>query len=148
MAKLMIGKSAEVAAWAAGQIPWLSGPEGFGPCEAWGIMNDETMTGAIIFTNHQKDIGDICFDVIAPNGNWGADDIWATISDYVFNVLKCERLTMVLPKAAKVNRALAERVGFVMEGTRRKAYPGGVNAIMYGMLREDCRWLTADKAAA
>lgn len=145
---MLIGQSQKIATWAATQIPWMSGPDGFGPCEAWGILSDEKLVGALVFSAHDRDVGDLFLHAVSLDGNWTGPEVWQAVSDYVFNMLGCERLSMILPKGAKKTRDAVERLGFVMEGVRRRAFHGGVNAIMYGMLREECRWLPQHRTRA
>lgn len=144
MAKFMLGKSVEVAAWAAKQLPWAQEPDSFGPCEAWGIIKDEQMVGAVIFNHHHPEIGDIEWNIVAPNTTWVGRDTLEVVFDYVFNQLKCVRMSVTLPKGAKKNREFLEKLGFIMEGTKRRGFPGGQNAILYGLLKEECKWLKAD----
>jgi len=139
-----------MAAWAAKQLPWAQAPDSFGPCQAWGIERDGKIFGALIFNHHHPEIGDIEWNVVVPDGTWMTRELLETIFDYVFNQLECVRMSLTLPKGAKKNRAVAEKLGFIMEGTKRKGFPGGSNAILYGLLKEDCKWLKPDprKAAA
>lgn len=32
-------------------------------------------------------------------------------------------------------------MGFTYEGNMRGAYPSGADALIYGMLRQECRWI-------
>lgn len=146
MTKFVFGKSEEMGAWAAAKLPWAQDAGVFGPYEAWGILKGDALVGVVVFNNYRAEIGDIELNIISPDGHWGSRTLFATIADYVFNQLKCERISVTLPEHAKRNRDAAEKAGFTVEGTRRRGFPGGSDAIMYGLLKEDCRWLEKEAA--
>lgn len=60
---------------------------------------------------------------------------------YPFVQLKCRRMTTITGETNTHARAIDERLGFTQEGIVRCAFPNDENAIVYGMLREECRWL-------
>ena len=153
MTKLFIPEDAErqqaLVRWAAAQIPWIATAEAFGPCTAWGVLKaDKKLVGAIVLNNYRPGIGDIELNVIAQQENWASRDIFRVVSDYVFNQLKCARMSLTIPRGAKRTRDHALRVGFKMEGVRRKGFYNGVDAIIYGMLKTECPFLSDRKEAA
>jgi RimJ/RimL family protein N-acetyltransferase len=62
---------------------------------------------------------------------------------YAFGQLRCERITARCKRTNKAMRDLMERLGFVHEGTQRRFWGAGRenDAMLYGMLKNDCRWL-------
>lgn len=61
---------------------------------------------------------------------------------YPFVEAGLRRLTARVSSFNRASQSLIERLGFVREGTRRAAYENGADEIIYGMLHEECRWLT------
>lgn len=156
LSKLFIPPDAErqhaLLRWAAAQVPWLATPESFGPCVGWGVLGSDDakapLVGAIVLNNYRPGIGDIELNVIAQKEGWANREIFRVVSDYVFNQLKCGRISLTLPRGAKKTRDHAVRVGFKMEGVRRKGFYNGADAIIYGMLRSECQFLNERKEAA
>lgn len=59
---------------------------------------------------------------------------------YVFLQLGCDRITGRIPANRPQAITLGERLGFRHEGTLRRAHQG-TDILIYGMLKEECRWL-------
>lgn len=62
---------------------------------------------------------------------------------YVFDQLRCTRLTAITTKKNRRTRAFLESLGFALEGCVRRAYDGKRDALIYGLLAEDCRYVGA-----
>lgn len=61
---------------------------------------------------------------------------------YPFGVANLRRVTARVNATNLASLSLIERLGFQREGVRRAVYDNGADEIIYGMLRENCRWLT------
>jgi len=61
--------------------------------------------------------------------------------NYVFKQLGLVRINARVAKKNKKARNFVERLGFKQEGCARAAYDGEQDAIIYGMLRSECRWI-------
>lgn len=62
----------------------------------------------------------------------------ADVGHYVFDVLKCERLTALTEQPKVVQ--LAERLGGQVEGMLRNHFGPGRNAFIVGFLRDEWKW--------
>lgn len=62
-------------------------------------------------------------------------------ADYVFNQLKCERASCHVSENNHKSIAFIERIGWKREGFRENWYEDGSGAFLYGMKKEDCKWL-------
>ena len=60
---------------------------------------------------------------------------------YPFNRLGATRVTTIVAKRNKKARKLQMRLGFVEEGNARQAMSDGGDAMIYGMLKDECRWI-------
>lgn len=67
--------------------------------------------------------------------------------EYAFDQMKVDRITMRLPERSAHNR-IVKRLGWKEEGRLRKFYGGFGSAIIYGMTREDCRFLHTAQTGA
>lgn len=56
------------------------------------------------------------------------------------------RLTCFVARKNSRARRFVERLGFRHEGTLKRGYDGVQAAIVYGMTKEDCRWINNKKA--
>lgn len=60
---------------------------------------------------------------------------------YWFVTLGALRLTCHVRKSNKRARHYVERLGWKIEGCKRKGFDGKRDCIIYGLLRENCAWL-------
>lgn len=60
-------------------------------------------------------------------------------ADLVFNQLGCRRLTALTELTGPMSRMM-NRLGFTYEGRLRCYYKDDRDAIVWGMLKEECRW--------
>lgn len=73
-------------------------------------------------------------------------DVWTrqTVEEvfaYLFDHLGVARITCLSSKKNKRSRKTIEGLGFRHEGTLKKGLDGNRDAIVYGMTREQCRWI-------
>lgn len=100
--------------------------------------------GVVIYHGFDKSVPDLKMDC-AGEGAWLSREALRVFFAYPFIELGCRRVTAIAAKKNKRSRKFLARVGFIQEGVCRKAAPGGKdNAIIYGMLREECRWIGLD----
>lgn len=59
---------------------------------------------------------------------------------FPFVTLNCLRVTGLVPSKNEKARSFDERLGFVLEGTKKFAFPDD-DELIYGMYRDQCRWL-------
>ena len=80
---------------------------------------------------------------IASDGSkaWCSRAFLRDIFYYPFHQLTCKRITAPMSVNNTVARAFVEKLGFVQEGVLRKAWPDGSDEVVYGLLKEDCKWL-------
>jgi hypothetical protein len=60
---------------------------------------------------------------------------------YPFGQLGCSRVTAMVARENQRSHDFVTGIGFVHEGCLREWYEDGQDAILYGMLRRECRWL-------
>jgi hypothetical protein len=139
------GKYTEmVGAYAMGKIPGLKLAPGM--YQAFMIVNDEKdFIGAVIFTNYRDTDGvptDIEISCAAETPAAWRPSVCNAVFQYVFEQLGCVRCTSVTVKGNRKARSFLERLGFQLEGNVRLGYDGQRDALIYGLLRSECRYLT------
>lgn len=102
------------------------------------IRDNQLIAGAVYHGFRQCDII-ISFSSVDPK--WCNKQNLYAIFAYPFEQLGCARLTAIVAKKNKRSRKLVEGLGFVREGCLKKGYNGRQDAIVYGMLAENCKWL-------
>ena len=85
---------------------------------------------------------EVTFASVTPR--WTLPQNLTPLFHYPFVQRGCSRITLVIGSnnlnAIKTN----VKIGFKVEGRARRAYDGINDAIILGMLREECRWINAD----
>lgn len=113
----------------------------FGPgSTAIGLEEDNELIAGVAFNMYTK--ASICMHVAAmPGKRWMTKDfLWRSFA-YPFIQLGCNRVTGLVREDNFVAQKFDEHLGFKREGLLRRACTDGQNMILYGMLREECRWL-------
>lgn len=73
--------------------------------------------------------------------HWANKELLLTAFAYPFLQLGVRRMTGFVRADNADARRLDEHLGFVQEGVLRRAGGDGCDIIVYGMLREECRWI-------
>jgi RimJ/RimL family protein N-acetyltransferase len=68
-------------------------------------------------------------------------NVCKAIFQYIFVQLGCVRCTSITTKSNKKARGFLEALGFVLEGNVRLGYDGRKDALIYGLLKGECRFL-------
>lgn len=65
---------------------------------------------------------------------------------YIFEQLGCVRCTSITTKRNKRTRAFLESLGFILEGNVRLGYDGRKDALIYGLLKSECQYVSEVEA--
>ncbi len=132
-----------VAKWVSEQMPIFE--FGSSPYTAIGLTNSAGMLLAgVVYQNYTK--GDIHMHVAAREGKrWLSKAFLGEGFRYPFEQLKCRRVTGLVPAKNLEAQRFDEHLGFTQEGRIRRILPDGDDLIIYGMLREECRWLNVGR---
>lgn len=140
MIRVLAGHDAAVARWVGERVHIAD----FGHCVAIGFVADpDQMLGGCVFNNYRHPNIEATIATASPR--WCTARILRAIFSYPFCQLGCTRLTAITEVMNQPARAFLYRLGFREEGTLRKAFPGGIDAVIYGMLAEECRWITVEE---
>lgn len=143
----LFGADRQVADWVAARIPaMVAARRRFAGAAAIGIVRRDRATGhavlagGVVFTGHTGTDVEVSGAVV-PGFRCSPATLRLVLA-YPFGQLGCERLSIATGRKNKAARAFAERLGFRIEGVRRRGLDGRQDAILYGLLREECRFLT------
>lgn len=100
------------------------------------------LVGGIVYTNYfstdieiwvagaRKADGSPCFNWVTPHN-------FRAAFRYPFYQLGCQRISALAKRKNKRSRELLKRMHFKEEGCKRKFFPDGQDAFVYGLLKEE-----------
>ena len=127
-----------ISQWISNQIPG----EGEFPLDApnLAIIKDGKIRGAVVYTMH---MGNGCMLSVASDGtrHWLNRDFLRAVFVYPFIQMNYMRVTGLVRVDNFDAQRFDEHLGFKREGLLRKGDDDGTDLILYGMLKEECRWI-------
>jgi RimJ/RimL family protein N-acetyltransferase len=133
--EFLIGFDDKIARWVGEQV----GIDDFGPCRALGIMRGPELVAGIVYNNFRE--ANIEATIASVTPRWCSRRVLHAVFWYPFVQLGMIRLTAITESTNESVRAFLCRLGFQEEGVMRRGFRSGADAAVYGMLREECRWL-------
>lgn len=105
------------------------------PYAAIGLERDRRLVGAAVF--NLFDPPDISVSVaVDPAGRPGVRRLLTACRRYVFDQLGCARVSAAIRADNTASLSNAQRLGFAVEGVKRRAAPDGGDVVMLGLLRK------------
>lgn len=136
--RLLFGCSELIAAWVRARIPFMD-PEGFGPCQAIGVVDREgKIIGGVVFHGWNSHYRTVEVSCAADSAKWLSRSTIRGILSYPFEQLGCGRVSSVTRPEDKRTRHVLEALGFTYEGTGRKVF-GDHDGVSYSLLRDEWR---------
>lgn len=112
----------------------------FGSAIGIGQYKDGKIIAGVVYNLYNGP--SICMHVAAePGSRWLTRDFLFRVFAYPFIQLGCNRVTGLVRTDNMEARRFDEHLGFKQEGVIRKGASNGMDMILYGMLKEECRWL-------
>lgn len=110
---------------------------------ALGVVRHGRLLGGAVFDQYTEFQGqaNIVMSAAFDSPAWCTRKTMRRLYGYPFIQIGCRRMTTITRADNVAARSADERMGFIQEGVIRKYFPGDVDAILYGMLREECRWI-------
>jgi RimJ/RimL family protein N-acetyltransferase len=140
---IIANQDKRVAEWVASKIDVFE--FGTTPYTAIGLANETgALLAGVIYQNYTRT--DIHMHVAAlPGRRWLCKSFLGEGFRYPFEQLGCRRVTGVVPARNLPAQRFDEHLGFIREGLVRSILPNGDDLIIYGMLREECRFLNVGR---
>jgi len=124
--------------WASFQL--FGHADGFDEkAKAIGVEKNGSIIASVVYTDYHPHM--IEMHIASIDKTWATRHTLRTFFSYPFIQLKLERVQAILAASNEGAISMAKRLGFTFEGNHPKAFRGGVDAVSYGMLKSDCRWL-------
>lgn len=119
--------------------PWVM------PYATVGLMKDGHLVAGVVYNFYTK--ANCQLHVGAVEGKrWMTREFLSAVFDLPFNHFGLRRVTAITRRRAKAVRTFVENLGFVFEA-RINHYFDDDDGMMFGMLRENCRFLELRRAA-
>jgi RimJ/RimL family protein N-acetyltransferase len=136
MKNLVYGQDARVRDWVAERVG-----EPFGEADiAIGVEEDGELIAGVVYNMYTK--AAISMHVAAtPGKRWTTKQFMYAFFAYPFLQLDCLRVTGLVRASNSEARKFDEHVGFTQEGVIRQAFEDGEDAVLYGMLKSECKWI-------
>lgn len=134
---LLVGHDEYVAQWVGKRV----GINYFGPCVTFGVVRDDVLICGVVYNNFRGT--DIEVTVVSATPRSCTRAVLRGVFWYPFNQLRVTRLTARTAVTNWRARTSLCRLGFQQEGVMRRGLHTGADAAIYGMLREECRWIEA-----
>lgn len=118
--------------------------DGFGRPDtfaALGIVRNGIITAGVVFNQHRPLLNIELTIASVGDKRWCNREVLWWIFAYPFLQLKCKRVTALVDSTNQPVQAFLCRVGFHQEGILRQGYPPNGDAVIFGMLKDECRWL-------
>jgi hypothetical protein len=108
---------------------------------ALGVVRGGALAAGIVFHNWRRT--DVEIVAAADSPAWAYPATLRTLFFYPFVTLGCVRVTAIVGRRNRRSRAFVAGLGFRLEGVIRRGLDGRQDAFVYGLLREECRFLLA-----
>ena len=132
----------EVTSNAKTVSPWIA--QQYGIADTWrnpdgfGFLYGDQLVGGCIFTDFTERSCNAFFAVTNPR--WCTRGYLRFLSEYPFIHRKVRRVTSISRNEKRATK-VAEQWGFKKEGCLREYFGNKEDAIIWGMLKEECRFL-------
>jgi hypothetical protein len=134
-----------LAEWALERLPAdeLEDINELGPYVAFGVIKDGKAVCVVLYNwfRIMREGNDCRVIIVADDPSWCLPGVLAELFRYPFEVAGCVRLTAIIRDGNTRSLKLCKGLGFRQEGVLRRGHNGKTNAIILGMLKEECKWL-------
>lgn len=135
-----------VATFVSNYVANVSPQEYFSHYRAIGIAKDDgdiknaKLVAGVVF-NEFRPPQDVRGHIAVADKGWANKEVLREIFAFPFEELGFHRITAVISKKNKKAQNIVRKMGFKYEGNLRQAMADGDDAIIYGILKEQCKWL-------
>ena len=139
---ILIGADELVAEMVRSRIPQMR-DKSFGQCTAIGVIRRGVLVGGWVY--HRYRGFDVMISAAFDGPGWALPGTIRSLFAYPFHQLGVKRISAWTGKKNRKARKALEDLGFVLEGVCKRGYDGLEDACLYGMCKEDCRWLKGER---
>jgi hypothetical protein len=109
----------------------------FGPAYTIANFQDGKINCVVVFHNQRQSGCEV--SIVSDHGL--SKGFIKVVFGYAFQLAKLRRLSALVEIENQESIDMVERLGFVREGTLRRAADNGNDLYVYGMLNEECKWV-------
>lgn len=113
--------------------------KGLDKASSLGVVRNNKLIAGIVYTDFTGH--NIHMSIASDDAGWLTRNVLKHAFGYPFNQLGVERITCTIARKNKRSRKLCKGVGFVEEGKVRRGYDGKQDMMIYGLLKQECRFL-------
>jgi len=136
---LLYGADKDVCEWVSQQL--FKDPYAFDEkAKAIGIIKDGKLIAGVVYTNYVPNVT-IEMSIATIDKRWCNRHNLEAFFKYPFIQLGLERVQTLCSAIDEGVIMFNQKLGFTQEGYHRKAFPLGGDAISWGMLKSECRWI-------
>ena len=107
---------------------------------AMAVIKDDRIIATVVYTDYQPGIS-IEMSIATVDKTWATRHNIKAFFSYPFIDLGVKRVTTLCSANERDIIMFNKRLGFKPEGYHRKAHHDGSDAVSFGMLKEECRWI-------
>jgi hypothetical protein len=135
---ILIGADDLVIELVRSRIPEMAGKQ-FAHPRALGVVRRGQLVGGVVY--HEFRGFDIQLSAAFDTADWCLPGTLRALWAHPFLTLGCVRATMIVGRKNRRARKLLMGMGMREEGLVRKGLDGVQDAVVYGMLRDECKWI-------
>lgn len=109
------------------------------PSTALGVVRRGVLLGGFIYYRYSG--FDVHLGAAFDRPGWALPDTLRALFNYPFNDMDCSRMTAITGRRNKKARKGLVDLGFTLEGVHPRGLDGREDAISYGMLKDNCKWI-------
>jgi RimJ/RimL family protein N-acetyltransferase len=134
--KIIVGWDIAVGEWVRQRVYHV---HTWGSFRAIGVIRGSELIAGVVYNNFRWPT--IEASIASTDASWCSRRNLAAIFAYPFRQLECTRLGATAEATNQPVRAFLIRLGFREEGLVKSALPDRADAVIFGMMPEECRWL-------
>jgi RimJ/RimL family protein N-acetyltransferase len=135
---LLFGADELVGEMVKSRIPHMRTLQ-WGSFQALGVVRHGQLVGGVVY-HHYRGF-DIQIAAAFDAKSWALPGTLRALCAYPFVQLGVTRVTAITGKKNKKARRTLERIGFALEGVAKRGLDGVEDAMIFGLLKDNCKWL-------
>lgn len=116
----------------------------FTNAQSLGFTRNGRLVGGVVFHDYRKSYGSLQMSCASIDKRWLSKEKIGMVFDYPFRQLGCSSVYACVSSEDLGTQAFVMKVGFKPAGLLRKGF-GTVDAVLYDMLAEDCKWSSHER---
>lgn len=105
-----------------------------------GFVRDGKLIGGLIYHDYRLDT-DVWWTIFSTDKRWCTRHVLHYIFDVAFNKFRCKRISLMVNAGNAPCLNFVTKLGFKEEGRLRAYREDGADIIIFGMLKDECRYL-------